>query len=521
MSESIPQEGVAEASTKRKRSPVVLIIVVIAALVGLIYGFRVWSFNQVHASTDDAQVTATIDQVSPQVAGNIRRVLVVDNEVVQRGQLLAEIDPASYETAVERARANLALAVAQAKQSRVNVSLTGQVGNAGIQQALGQVNQTEGAIAGSQADVIKAEAGVASARAAASGARSGAMGSVAALQSARVNVAKANEAVRQANALVASAEAGVRGAAATVASAQATVDRASRDADRARTLLKEGVISAQAADQAITQLTVSQAQLQNALEAARAAASLVDQRKAEAATAVAQVAASEALVRQAQAQVQASKDQVSAADQGIRQAQAQVSVARTGVVQASAKKESASGTLAQANAAPTQVEISKVQTEQADAQVKLAQAALDAALLDLKRTKIYAPATGQVSRKTVTVGAQVQPGTPLMAIVPEHSVYVIANFKETQLSNIRVGQPVEVEIDSFPGEYLSATVDSLSAGTGSTFALLPPDNSTGNFTKVVQRVPVKIVFKEGQDRLKDLRAGMSAVVTVDTAGAKK
>jgi membrane fusion protein (multidrug efflux system) len=511
-----PAEPVVEAP-KKKRNPVVLGIVAVALIAGVIYGFRAWSYGQSHVVTDDAQVTSNLDQVSPQVAGNVEKVLVMENESVKKGQLLVVLDDATYRTDVEQARANLALAIAQQKQAHANVELTGQVGNAGILQAQGQVSQTEGAIATSEADVARAQAGVAGARAGASAARSDVAGAQAGVQAANVNVIKAQQAVNQSQALIENAKAGERAAAAAVASAQATVSKAQRDAERAQALLKEGVISAQAADQAQTAYSVAEAALAAAQEQARAAGALVRQRQSESATATSQVAAAKAAVVQAQAQVRASQDQVRAADQSIRQAQAQVKSAQTAVQQATGRRTQASGTLEEANAAPVQVEISKVQTEQADAQVKLAKAALDKALLNLRRTKIYAPEAGQVSRKSVTIGAQVQPGTPLMAIVPDDDVWVVANFKETQLSDVQPGQKVEVEVDAFPGHKFIGSVQSLSAGTGSTFALLPPDNATGNFTKVVQRIPVKIVF-EPDDKLSNLRAGMSAVVSVITRG---
>ncbi|RYG02844.1 MAG: HlyD family secretion protein [Caulobacteraceae bacterium] len=132
--------------------------------------------------------------------------------------------------------------------------------------------------------------------------------------------------------------------------------------------------------------------------------------------------------------------------------------------------------------------------------------------------EVFASAPGRISKKTVTVGAQVQPGSLMMAIVPDKAVWVVANFKETQLADVKVGQPVDVEVDAIPGVSFKGHIDSLSAGTGATFALLPPDNATGNFTKVVQRVPVKILFEPGQPRLPDLRVGMSVLASVHTRG---
>jgi membrane fusion protein (multidrug efflux system) len=144
-----------------------------------------------------------------------------------------------------------------------------------------------------------------------------------------------------------------------------------------------------------------------------------------------------------------------------------------------------------------------------------AKAALDKAEIDLSNTRIYAPVSGMISQKQAEVGMQVAPQVPVMSIVPPN-VWVVANFKETQLTDVRVGQPVDVEVDAFPGYEFKAHVDSISAATGATFALLPPENASGNFTKVVQRVPVKIVFQPDQNGVKLLRGGLSVVATIDT-----
>ncbi len=154
--------------------------------------------------------------------------------------------------------------------------------------------------------------------------------------------------------------------------------------------------------------------------------------------------------------------------------------------------------------------------------VQQAQAALEAAKLDLSYTDVRAPLSGIVTRKSVHVGNRIQPGEPLMAIVPVDRLYATANFKETQLTDVRVGQPAEIEADIYPGFIYKAHVDSISVGTGAAFALLPPENATGNWVKVVQRVPVKVVLNEPAPADKPLRMGLSVEVTVDisnTSGA--
>jgi membrane fusion protein (multidrug efflux system) len=166
-------------------------------------------------------------------------------------------------------------------------------------------------------------------------------------------------------------------------------------------------------------------------------------------------------------------------------------------------------------AANKKIEVLSTQRAQASAQLDHARAVEAQAALNLSYTQITAPVEGTVGARTLRVGQYVQAGTQLMAVVPLDAVYVVANFKETQLTNVRDGQPVEIEVDSFHSTKLKGHVDSLSPASGLEFALLPPDNATGNFTKIVQRVPVKIVLDDPS--LKGLlRPGMSAVPTVDT-----
>ncbi|HLZ02360.1 MAG TPA: HlyD family secretion protein [Bradyrhizobium sp.] len=169
-------------------------------------------------------------------------------------------------------------------------------------------------------------------------------------------------------------------------------------------------------------------------------------------------------------------------------------------------------------AANKKVEVLSTQRAQAVAQLDHARAVEQQAALSLSYTQITAPVDGTVGARTLRVGQYVQAGTQLMAVVPLDQVYVVANFKETQLTHVRSGQPVELRVDSFHSTRLKGHVDSLSPASGLEFALLPPDNATGNFTKIVQRVPVKIVLDD-QNLIGLLRPGMSAEPTVDTKSA--
>jgi len=156
----------------------------------------------------------------------------------------------------------------------------------------------------------------------------------------------------------------------------------------------------------------------------------------------------------------------------------------------------------------------------AQARLEAAQAALENAQLQLGYTTVASPVTGVVSRKLIEVGQLVQPGQALMSIVSDTGVWITANYKETQLASMRVGQPVEIDVDAYPGCQAEGRVESLSAATGARFALLPPDNATGNFTKVVQRVPVRIEITKGCGVDRPLRQGLSVTTHVRTAAGK-
>ena len=173
---------------------------------------------------------------------------------------------------------------------------------------------------------------------------------------------------------------------------------------------------------------------------------------------------------------------------------------------------------AAADAAVAQVQADEAQVAAASAKVKQMEANLDFAKLQESYVAVAAPESGVVSRKNVEVGQYVQAGQPLLAIVSDGMPWVVANFKETQLKKMRVGQPVSIEVDAYPKYVFHGKVDSIAAATGAKFSLLPPDNATGNFTKVVQRVPVKIVLDGPADPVRPLRAGMSVTATVDVRG---
>ena len=254
------------------------------------------------------------------------------------------------------------------------------------------------------------------------------------------------------------------------------------------------------------------------------------------AQAQADLAASEAAVRNLDAQIELQKPVIAQQAAEVDAADANLKFAEQERARSDELMKSGSGTVQRAQqtdaalraqtaqlqqgkaglvAANKKLEVLATDRAKAVAQVDHARAVKQQAALNLSYTQITAPVEGTVGARTLRVGQFVQAGTQLMAVVPLDQVYVVANFKETQLTHMREGQPVELRIDSFRGTPLKGHVDSLSPASGLEFALLPPDNATGNFTKIVQRVPVKIVLD--QHNLDGrLRPGMSAEPTVDT-----
>jgi len=296
--------------------------------------------------------------------------------------------------------------------------------------------------------------------------------------SSRAGAASLRSRASEAASAVSTAQANLAQTQAQVVAAQADVTRANADVERYRELYAKDEISQQRLVQAETTANTATAQL----EAARQ-----------------RVVAAEARVNEARAAQ-------SAAAQTAQQAQTQIGGAQAGV-------NEALGRLAQANAAPQQVAVSQAQAETAGATTEQLRAQVAQAELELSYTKIYAPETGRVTRKSVEEGALVQIGQPLLAIVPG-DVWVTANFKENQIGRMTPGQAVQISVDAYPDKVFKGHVDSIQAGTGARFSLIPPENATGNYVKVVQRVPVKIVFDEPPDPKHMLAPGMSVVPEV-------
>ncbi len=514
--ESITFEKKKATPVKKQSRHGLLIGIFLLISLGIIFGIHYLRESSKRISTDDAYLIADITQIAPQVSGAVTHIYVKDDQKVATGQLLVELDPSTYQANVEQAQANLEVALAQANGAAASVALTGQTCNAQLTQAQGGVAMATSSISGAQSDVKRASAAVEKSIAAAQAATANIDTAQAAVEAASANKKRANSAVETAQAQVNTAKANIKVCQAAVNAAQATAEKATRDSDRYTKLLEQGAVSRATADQYASTAKVAMAQLESAREQVNMAQEAVSAREGDVTAARDQVQAAEALVNQAKSALNSARYSASASQADVDQALAQKQTIIQTVQQAEAKQKQAMGTLAQANTQPQQIAVISSGHNQATAKISQARAALNAAKLQLEHTKIYAPVNGTVSKKTVQIGALVQPGTPLMALTQTNTIYVVANYKETQLNHILPEQRAEVLIDALDDKPFTGHVASISAGTGSTFALLPADNASGNFTKVVQRVPVKIRLDPGQPGLDKLRAGLSVNATIIT-----
>ena len=379
-------------------------ILLFAATIAVAGASLWWVHSRDYESTDDAQIEGHLDLVSSRISGTVVYInpRVENNQLVEAGVLLMELDPRDYAAELEHAKANLATRTAEAHSAQVTVPIVDA-------SAFGQLHSAEAAKAQALASVASEQA----------------------------NLAAAQHKLQQDEAIYA---------------------RAERDRVRYQALVEKHEISRSDYDARETEAT-SAAQ---AVEADRAAIVSREQRIAE----------TRSLVDQREAQIEAAR------------------IAPQQVTDARAKSDSATGHLEQARAD------------------------LHTAQLNLSYTKIYAPVSGVIGRKTVELGHRVQPGQGLLVIVPLDDIWITANFKETQLKRMKPGQSVTIRVDTFGRDY-KGKVESLPGAAGPLFSLFPPENSTGNYVKVVQRFPVRIRLDKGQDAERVLRPGMSVEPTVD------
>ena len=383
----------------RRRAPLVLAVLALAGVATLV---TVTVLERGHEATDDAQVEGHVANVSSRVGGQVRRVLVKDNQQVQRGDVLVELDDRDLTIRRALARADLSAAQAQLHAAQTQLSVTQSEVDSSLLVARGGVQQAEASTGSSHAAIAQARA--------------------------------------------------------DVDAAEAQKKLAASELERTERLMSSGALS--------------------------------------------------------QAQFDAREATLEHAEATLAQAQARLTSAQSNLGNAAGSVQAARGRFIAAQSGPQRVEAAAAQVELAQARVAQARAALEQAELNLSYTKVRAETPGIVSRRSVEVGQVVSPERPLMAIVDTSDTWIVANFKEDQIAAMRPGARAEVSIDSFRGASFRGHVDSLSGGTGARFSLLPPDNASGNFTKVVQRIPVLIRLDPHPGLV--LRAGMSATADVIT-----
>jgi membrane fusion protein (multidrug efflux system) len=363
-------------------------------------GLFLWRYFSSYESTDDAQVDAHLHPVSARIPGYVVRVNVADNEYVQQGDVLVEIDPTDYKVAVDQARADLANAEATAESLHIDVPITSTTTASQLQSTAADIENTQAGITAAEKQFAAAEA--------------------------------------------------------QMEQAQANDIKAQTDLVRYKMLVDKEEVARQIYDAA--------------LAAARTSAAAVTAARANAAAAL------------------------------------------QAVTQAKSRLMSAEASHRAAQTAPKQVAATQARALSAQAVVQQKRAVLEQAELNLRYTKIVAPVNGSVTKRVV-VGMNVSPGQQLLTVVPLEEVWVTANFKETQLRWVTPGQRVEFYVDSNNRSY-KGRVDSIAGATGPFFSLFPPENATGNYVKIVQRVPVKIVLDPGENTDLQLRPGVNVVPKV-------
>jgi len=487
---------------KKSKKPLIFAVLGVGAIAASSFGYQYWQYASIHQETENATVAGHIHQISSRINGTVGEVMVEDNQQVKPGQLLIKLDPRDYQVKVQQAQAALENARRQAEAAQANISLASQTSQGKTTQAQGDISGANAAISTAQAALREAQQGVPAAEATVAEAQAGVSVAIA-------KVAQAQAGIPQAEAKVTEAAAGIAQAQAQLVQAQANLVKTQADYKRYEDLQSEGAIARQQLDSAKAAYDVAVGQTTAAQQG-------VAQARARLAQATEGVTAAIATVAQAQEGVKQAQAEVARSQVGIASAEAKVAVAQEGITTAQAKLATSKGGLQQAEATGEQTKVSRSQYDAAKAAIAQSEASVKDAQLQLSYTNITAPAAGKIGRKSVEVGQRVLSGTPLMAIV-SNDLWVIANFKETQLANIKPGQKVEIKLDAFGSHKFEGIVDSFSPASGAQFSLLPPDNATGNFTKIVQRIPVKVVFDADSIKGYESRIapGMSATVNVE------
>jgi membrane fusion protein (multidrug efflux system) len=393
-----PNETGSNAEGRRRT----LLFAAIIGCVILVGAVSFWLYSRTYESTDDAQVDGHLSGITARIDGDVKAVHVEENQSVQAGELLVELDPRDFEVAVEQAQAQLLKAQANERAENPNLPITQSTSETSVSTSRSEVANAEAALAAAERDQSAAQS--------------------------RVLEVEANNAKAQA------------------------------DVARYKSLVDKSEVSRSDYDQMVGIAKALAASVDSARASAEAAQKVVEQRRAQ-----------------------------------LDQARSMMESARVN--------------------APNQVAISKANLQSKQAEVQAMKAQLDRAQLDLGYCKIIAPVAGIITKRTVEAGEHVSKGERLVTLADLGNLWVTANFKESQLRQMHPGQSVTISVDAFDQDF-DGTVEAMPGSTGSVISLLPPENATGNYVKVVQRLPVRIRFKPGQQGLDRLRPGMSVVPKV-------
>jgi membrane fusion protein (multidrug efflux system) len=396
-----PNDAGGAGPTEEGKRRTLLFAAILGAII-LVAAVGFWIYSRTYESTDDAQVDGHLNGITARIDGDVKAVRVEENQSVQAGDVLVELDPRDYEVAVEQAKAQLQKAQAGERAENPNLPITQSTSETSLSTSKSEVANTEAALAAAERDQLAAQS--------------------------RVLEVEANNAKAQA------------------------------DIARYKALVDKNEVSRVDYDQVVSTAKAFAASVDSARASAEAAQKVVEQRRAQ--------------LDQARSMM----------------SQAQVS-------------------------APNQVAISRANLQSRQAEVQAMKAQLDRAELDLSYCKIVAPVAGVIGKRTVEVGEHVSKGQRLVTLADLGDLWVTANFKESQLRQMHAGQSVTISVDAFDQNF-DGTIEAMPGSTGSVISLLPPENATGNYVKVVQRLPVRIRFKPGQQGLERLRPGMSVVPKV-------
>ena len=457
------------APPRRSRLPIYAVGGIIGVL--LIGGLAWWLYSRRFEKTDDAHIEGNISLISPQISSHIEKIYVKENQLVKKGDLLIEFDAREAEANLEKANAFLKMAIAKKSKTMANYGLT---------------------LKTTRADITQASSNLVSAKDNVQQTRIVSDSKLNSVEMAKNQTKTAEANLRQMEAQIPASEATLEQAKAQVPAAEVALNNATSEYERSRQLSQSGDISKQDLERDYRRLSDARA------------AKISAQKQVE--VVKAQLNSLRGQVEVEKLRLAETKNGIIAADNNYRQSLSQINIAAS-------QADESKGKLFGADIMPEQRAIGESEIQTAEAEEAQAQAALAQAELALSYTKIYAPQDGYVSKPTVVEGQLVQPDQTLMSIsLP--GIWIIANFKETQIERIKIGQPVDIYTDAYPSTTFHGTVESFQIGTGSRFSVLPSENASGNFVKVVQRIPVKIVFDEMPENKYLLVPGMSVTPRV-------